>query len=106
MKRYKLNDFTGGWFIGDFEPSLVKTKDFEVAVKTYKKGDREKAHFHKVAAEFTLVVVGRCRLNDEVFEAGEIAWIKLGETVEFEALEDTVNTVVKIPSVKGDKYDV
>lgn len=106
MTKYKLKDFTKGWFIGNFEPSLYKTKDFEVAVKIYKKGDKERAHYHKIAHEFTLVTQGQCRLNDEVFEDGDLIWIKPGEVVEFEALEDTTNTVVKIPSAKGDKYEV
>ena len=39
MKKAKLSDMKGGWFIGNFEPSLYKTNDCEVAVKTYKKGD-------------------------------------------------------------------
>lgn len=106
MESYKLKDFTGGWFIGNFEPTLVKTENFEVAVKHYKKGDKEKAHVHKIADEFTLVVQGKCRLNNEIYEVGDIIWIKSGEAAEFEALEDTINTVVKIPSVKGDKYNV
>ena len=39
----KLNTFTRGWFLGKFDPSIIKT-DFEVAVKEYKAGDHEKAH--------------------------------------------------------------
>lgn len=107
MERYKLGDFKGGWFIGNFEPNIMRTEDFEIAVKIYKKGDRENAHVHRLADEFTVVVAGKCRLNGEILEAGDIALIKKGEvmTEDFEALEDTINTVVKIPSVIGDKYE-
>lgn len=28
---------TKGWFVGDFEPSILKTKNCEVGVKSYKK---------------------------------------------------------------------
>ena len=45
-----------GWFVGDFEPSLYKTQDFEVAVKRYLEGAVEKRHTHKVATEFTVIV--------------------------------------------------
>ena len=41
MKAARLCDMTKGWFVGNFEPTLLKTSDVEVAVKTYKKGDKE-----------------------------------------------------------------
>ncbi|OGY09714.1 MAG: hypothetical protein A2700_00575 [Candidatus Blackburnbacteria bacterium RIFCSPHIGHO2_01_FULL_44_64] len=106
MDVFKLNTFTKGWFVGDFEPTIIKTKDCEVAVKIYKKGDNEGAHYHKIADELTIVVSGECKLNGQTFKAGDIVWIKPGEVAEFEATEDCVHTVVKIPSVKGDKYIV
>ena len=42
MNKSKLGDMIGGWFIGNFEPSLLKTNDVEVAVKKYKAGDAKK----------------------------------------------------------------
>ena len=42
MELFKLSDLKGGWFAGNFEPTLYNTSDFEVAVKQYKKGDYEK----------------------------------------------------------------
>lgn len=104
MKVHKLNKFNRGWFIGDFHLALTRTKDFEVAVKYYKKGDAESSHVHKVAEEMTLVVYGKCRMNDVILEKGELAVVEPGEAVEFKALEDSANVVVKIPSVIGDKY--
>lgn len=104
MKKYKLDKFTKGWFVGDFEPSLVKTKHFEIAVKYYRKGDKENAHYHKTANEFTVVTQGSCKMNGEVCKTGDIIHIEPNETADFEALEDCVNTVIKIPSVAGDKY--
>ena len=32
MKKYKLSEFKDGWIVGNFEPSILKTKDFEVAI--------------------------------------------------------------------------
>ena len=43
MKITKLSDYTRGWIIGDFEPSIFRTKDFEVAVLNHKK-DEEWLH--------------------------------------------------------------
>ena len=38
MKTAKLEDMIKGWFVGNFEPTLLKTNDVEVAVKSYNKG--------------------------------------------------------------------
>jgi quercetin dioxygenase-like cupin family protein len=104
MKEAKLSEFTKGWFIGDFEPSIYKTKDFEAAVKTYAKGDYEAAHYHKIAAEFTVIVSGEVQMNGIRYAAGDIIMLKPGEITDFLALTDAVCAVVKTPCVKDDKY--
>ena len=45
MKKSSLENMTNGWFVGNFVPSIINTKDFEVAVKYYKKGDYESKHY-------------------------------------------------------------
>lgn len=104
MKSAKLKDMKSGWFIGDFNPSLVKTRDVEVAVKKYQKGDCEERHYHKLATEITVITSGRVKMNDIEYRAGDIIIIEPYESTDFKALEDSVNTVVKIPGAKGDKY--
>jgi len=49
MKAFDLKDYTKGWFIGPFQPTLFHTDQFECAVKRYKAGDKEAAHVHRVA---------------------------------------------------------
>lgn len=100
----KLDDMTKGWFVGNFEPSLYKTNNCEVAVKKYSKGDYEKKHYHKIATEITVVVKGKVRMFDQVFNEGNMIVVEPGEATDFEALEDSVNVVVKIPGVNNDKY--
>lgn len=104
MKKLNLEQFTKGWFIGDFEPTMIKTKDFEVAIKKYKKGELESLHVHKVADEITVITSGSCKMNGQIFKTGDIIWLSPNEAADFEALEDCITTVVKIPSVQGDKY--
>jgi len=104
MLTYNLNNFVGGWVVGDFDPSLLKTKDFEVAVKRYKAGDVDTTHYHKEAEEITIVVSGTVVLNGIVHNADDVIRIKRGETASFSALTDAVTCVIKTPSVKGDKY--
>lgn len=105
MKTAKLQDMVKGWFIGDFDPSLCKTNDVEVAVKEYKAGDYEKRHYHKIATEYTVIIKGRVRMNGVEYAAGDIIVMEPNESTDFECLEDdTVNVVVKLPGASNDKY--
>ena len=104
MKTAKLEEMVKGWFVGNFEPTLLKTNDVEVAVKEYKKGDYEEKHYHKIATEITVIVSGRVRMNGVEYKKGDIIVIEPNEATDFEALEDTVNTVVKFPGTNNDKY--
>jgi quercetin dioxygenase-like cupin family protein len=104
MKTVKLKSMTKGWFVGNFEPSLYKTNAVEVSVKTYKAGDHEAWHYHKVATEITVIVSGRLRMNQCEFQAGDIIIIEPGEGTDFKVIEDTVTTVVKLPGANNDKY--
>ncbi len=104
MKVAKLEDMVKGWFVGNFDPTLIKTNDVEVAVKEYKKGDYEEKHYHKIATEITVIVSGRVKMNGVEYSKGDIIVIEPNEATDFEALEDTVNTVVKFPGAIDDKY--
>jgi len=106
MEHHKLSEMTKGWFVGDFEPSLLKTKAFEIAVKRYKKGDKEGRHRHDIASEYTVIVSGRVRMSGTEYAADSILIIKPGEATDFEALEDSITVVVKTPSARTDKYEV
>ena len=106
MKIANLDSMVKGWFVGNFSPTLYKTEDCEVAVKKYCSGDYEKAHFHKIATEITVVINGRVKMFDTVFRSGDIVIVEPGDITSFEALEDTDTVVVKIPGMKNDKYEV
>ena len=106
INSYNLNDFVKGWFIGNFEPTILNTENFEIAVKNYKKNESENEHYHKIAREWTCVISGKVRFNNSVFEKNSIIVIEPYQKIKFKALEDSTTVVIKIPSVKGDKYTV
>lgn len=106
MKTAKLENMIRGWFIGNFEPAAYKTKECEVAVKYYKTGDRENAHYHKRATEITVIVSGIVRMNGTTYHPGDIVIEEPGDITDFEALTDAVNVVVKCPGADHDKYIV
>jgi mannose-6-phosphate isomerase-like protein (cupin superfamily) len=104
MKIEKLKNYTGGWFLGNFLPTLQHTEDFEVAIKRYKSGDKEESHHHKIATEYTVITSGVAKMNENIISEDEIVIIEPGESVSFEAITDVCTVVVKTPSVKEDKY--
>ena len=104
MKIFKLNDFIKGWFVGNFEPSIIKSKDFEIGVKKYKKGDIENKHYHKIATELTIIAVGKVKMFDSIYLTGDIIVVEPFDSTSFEALQDTITVVIKTPSVTDDKY--
>ncbi len=104
MKLFVLNNMIKGWFVGNFEPTALKTKEFEVAVKEYKAGDSEAPHFHKIAIELTLVVSGEIMMNGIKLGPGSIVALDPMEEARFSACTDAVTVVVKTPSLSDDKF--
>jgi len=103
LERHRLENFVRGWFVGNFQPTLMSSDAVEVGIKHYRAGDREAAHHHKVATELTAVVSGRVRMSGEEFGAGEIVRIPAGSSTDFMALTDAITVVVKMPCVSGEK---
>lgn len=99
-----LSRFIKGWFVGNFEPSLIKTNDVEVGVKTYNKDDYEENHFHKIATEITVVISGSVAMNNKIYKSGDIIIIRPYEHTNFKALEPSTCVVVKYPGANNDKY--
>ena len=104
MQIFNLDSMIKGWFVGDFEPCAWKSKDFEVAVKYYKKGECEVVHYHKIAHEITLIVQGRVKMGGVEFSQGQIVLLEPRTSADFIALTDAITAVVKVPSAKNDKF--
>jgi hypothetical protein len=104
MQRYKLSDSGArGWFIGDFDGAVYRTKEVEV---TYQKNSRSQtaSHIHKVVHEITLVISGRQLCNGQLFGAGDICVLEPGDISQIEYLEETEVVTIKVPSLPTDKY--
>jgi len=106
MKTARLENMVKGWFVGGFEPAVFSTQSCEVGVKHYKAGDREAAHYHKVATELTVVLSGSVRMCDQLWGEGDIIALAPGDITAFEALTDAITVVVKLPGTLDDKYIV
>jgi hypothetical protein len=54
--------------------------------------------------EVTAIISGEVSFNGKIFSAGDIITVTQGESIEFAAVTDAVNVVIKVPCVIGDKY--
>lgn len=104
MNVDRLERMVKGWFVGDFEPTLYRTRDVEVAVKHYQSGDYEGSHHHKIATELTVIVSGTARMAGRDVGPGEIVVLQPGEITDFTALTAVTSVCVKIPGAVDDKY--
>jgi len=106
MEICRIEDFKGGWFIGDFEPSLLKTSDVEVSIKVHPKGEQWPTHYHKKATEYNVIISGKMILQDTALREGDVFVLKPYEIADPEFLEDTKIVCVKIPGAKDDKFEL
>ena len=68
-----------GLFRAKNRTSVLKSKDVEVGVKEYQKGDYELKHHHKIATEITLIARGRVKMNGVEYQKGDIIVIEPNE---------------------------
>jgi quercetin dioxygenase-like cupin family protein len=98
MNVTKITDYVRGWFIGNFEPSLLKTSDFEVGLLTHKKGEYWAPHYHKESVEYNVLVSGKMVVQGKELNSGDV--------FVFDKVEDCTLVVVKSPSIPSDKFEV
>ena len=106
MKTTNISQYTNGWLFGDFEPSILRTSDFEVAHHFYEKGFKSEPHIHKIATEYNYIVRGSLIANGETLGPGDMFIYEPSEVADVEFLEDTDLLIVKTPSIPSDKYIV
>ena len=100
----RIYDFVKGWLVGDFKPALIESKDIEVGLKYYKRGNYESAHVHNIITEYTIIVKGVVEMNDHMYSTGEIVKIDPGNSTDFKCLSDeAITLVIKTPSIPSDK---
>ncbi len=95
----------GGWFVGNFEPTAYKTKDFEVSYKLHPKGQEWDVHYHTDVTEINYVIRGKMILQGKTLKTGDIFILEPYEIADPNFIEDTEIICVKTPSI-NDKISV
>ena len=103
MRIYKLDKMVGGWFIGNFKPSVLKTNKFEVSYKVHKKNEKWPYHYHNFVDEYNLVVKGKMKIRGKILSKGDIFHLRKKELADPIFLKTTHIVCVKVPSRPNDK---
>lgn len=106
MRVYDARVMRGGWYIGDFTPSVFRTKEFEVCVKHHPKDEDWPDHYHAEAIEINYLISGMMQVNDMYIGPGAIFVFEPFEVARPRFISDCVVVVVKVPSIPGDKIEV
>jgi len=101
--RNNLSDMTRGWFIGDFIPSVLQTKDFEVGFLSHKKDETWPVHIHEHSTEINVLISGSMKINEDLIKPKEIFIFYPGMIAAPKFLENCEILCVKFPSLPRDK---
>ena len=104
MKITKLKDYKDGWFVGDFEPTAFKTKEFEVCYKEHKAGEKWDTHYHKIGTEINVLIDGEMIIQNKRLVKGDVFVIYPFEVSDPKFITDCTVLIVKTPSEPNDKY--
>ncbi len=99
-----VKNYKNGWFVGDFDPAVFKTKNCEVGIHEYKKGFIGKDHFHLLSKEYNFIISGKLIVNGTELNKGDIFIFSESEISSTEFLEDALLLIVRDSSNKKDKY--
>lgn len=95
MITENINNFKLGWFIGNFEPAILKTKDFEVAIKQHKAGEYIQPHYQEISTEYNYLISGDMTANGKRLGPGDIFVFEPGEVCNV-----TVHTYCEVVCIK------
>jgi hypothetical protein len=103
MREYDVSQFKLGWFIGDFEPTVLKTSEFEVCYRVQKQGEIHQPHYHPIGTEINYLIKGELRINGQLFVGPTVFVIDPGEPAYPICETDCELIIVKTPSLPNDK---
>lgn len=105
MKHDNLKNFKLGWFIGNFEPAILKTNEFEIAIKQHDANEYIEPHYQKIATEYNYLISGDMTANGKRLVPGDIFVFEPGEVCNVQVHSYSEVVCIKTPSL-GDSDKV
>ncbi len=99
MKYDKLHNFKNGWFIGNFDPAILKTKEFEIGLQHHSVDEVVEKHYQKQSTEYNLIISGELTADGKLLTQGDIFVYEPNEICNVTFNSECVILVVKTPSL-------
>jgi dTDP-glucose pyrophosphorylase len=99
-----INNYTRGWLIGDFQPSIQRTNDFEIGLLQHAKNEKWGFHYHKKSIEINVLAKGSMIVNGKRINVNDIFIFNQNIISCPLFLEDCEIICIKLPSSPNDKY--
>ena len=106
MRVFDPERYKGGWFVGDFEPSIWRTSAYEVGYKHHVAGEAWPTHYHEHMDELTFLLEGTMHIQGQTLTGPTIFELVRGEVADPVFVTDCKVFVIKAPSVPGDKVEI
>ena len=98
------HQYTRGWLIGDFIPSIEINKEAEIAYLQHEKLSKWDYHYHKESIEINILVKGSEEINGIIYRENDLFIIDKN-IIACPIFSDNCDIIcIKIPSVPKDKY--
>ncbi len=107
MKSEKLEDYMGGWLVGDFFPALINSKDIEVSVRILQQYEYAGFFYRKRDTEVLVIIDGVILSDGKRYSQGDILIFSAGDMIDIFPITRSVCVEIKTPGGKIDKrYEV
>jgi dTDP-glucose pyrophosphorylase len=99
-----LSNYVRGWLIGDFEPSIKKTTEFEIGFEYYKKDQKCAFHYHSETKEINILISGVMIINNIPIYKDTIFILEKNMICCPLFIQNCIILSIKLPSLPKDKF--
>lgn len=104
MIVFNISETKGGYFLGDFEPSILKSSDVSIAVKRIFRGALDGGYYRKCDTEIVYIMSGVLEIDKKKYKKGDIILWEPQDVINIFAIEDSEYLLIKLPGSRNDIY--
>ncbi len=104
MRMMKIGDMKKGYFVGNFEPSIVKNDCVEISIKGAGRYTLDAAYYRKKDTTLIVILSGKMDIDGEKYGKGDALVFEPGELINLFALTNLGMLVIHFPGTKKDLH--
>ena len=105
MEFFDIRKMELGYFIGDFNPTVYRTNNVELSIKTLTAGTLDSCYYRKKDTQIVCVLSGTIECFERILGKGDIVSFRPGDMISLFALEDAEILITRLPGTKNDLND-